>query len=179
MGRTAALAGWMLLALVWFAAVPAAAVDLQWNLFRSSDHGFSIEFPGAPTLTSSGTPGKDKMVQYEFQVAADEDHAFEVAVLEFGAGYDAPAPTPDNYDKLIQGYAKGSSSIIRTQHPKTIAGLPGIEAISDDDKNEMHHLVDLIIANGRVYIVVSAGRNGQETGANADRFRDSFALIGK
>ena len=152
---------------------------MQWSLFRSSDHGFLIEFPGTPTLSTSGAPGKDKMVQYEFQVAADEDHAFEVAVLEFGAGYDAPAPTPENYDKLVQGYARGSNSLVRTQHSRTIAGFPGVEAISDDGKNDMHHLIDLIIANGRVYIVVSAGRDGHEASANADRFRDSFALIGK
>lgn len=179
MGWAAKAAGWVIAASVWFAATPAPADDLQWSLFRSVDHGFSAEFPGEPTLTPSGTPGKDKMVQYEFQVAVDGDHAFEVAVLEFGAGYQAPAPTVENYDKLVQGYATGSGSIVRAQHPRSIAGQSGVEAISDDDKNDMHHLIDLLIANGRVYIVVSAGRKGHETSADAGRFRDSFALIGK
>jgi hypothetical protein len=128
---TKAVSSWVIAAVVWFAATPTPAADLQWSLFRSSDHGFSAEFPGAPALTLSGTPGKDKMVQYEFQVAADEDHAFEVAVLEFGAGYQAPAPTAENYDKLVQGNATGSGSIVRTQHARTIAGQSGVEAIGD------------------------------------------------
>jgi hypothetical protein len=74
---------------------------------------------------------------------------------------------------------KGSSSTLRTQQPRTIAGQSGVEAVSDDDQNNMHHLIDIVIANGRVYIVVSAGPKGHETGADAMRFRDSFALIGK
>ena len=179
MGWATKAVGWAIAASVWLAATPAPAADLQWSLFRSSDHGFAADFPGAPTLTLNGTPGKDKMVQYEFQLAADDDHAFEVAVLEFGAGYQAPAPTAENYDKLVQGYATGSGSIVRAQHAKSIAGQAGVEAIGDDDKNDMHHLIDLLIADGRVYIVVSAGRKGHETSAEADRFRDSFALIGK
>ena len=42
-------------------------------------------FSRAPSLTTSGTPGKDKMVQYEFQFAIGTDNAYEVAVLEFGS----------------------------------------------------------------------------------------------
>jgi len=173
------LAGWVTVALVWFAPAPAPAADLEWSTFRSPDHGFSVDFPGAPTRKHSGTPGKDNMVEYEFQVAPDSDSAFEVAVLEFGTGYKAPGPTAENYDKLVQGYAKGSGSTVRTQKPRTIAGRRGVEAISDDDKDNMHHLIDLVIANGRVYIVVSAGSKDHETGDDAIRFRDSFALISK
>jgi hypothetical protein len=172
------LAAWVVAVPIWFVAVSAPAADLQWSPFRSLEHGFAVDFPAAPTLTTSGTPGTDKMVQYEFQAPIGTDYA-EIAVLEFGAGYAAPAATAEVYDKLVQGYANGSNSTLRTQHPRTIAGQPGIEAISDDDKNDMHHLIDLVIANGRVFIVVSAGPKGHETSTEAIRFRDSFAFIGK
>ena len=165
--------------LLWFGATLASAADLQWSPLRSPEHGFAADFPGTATLTTSGTPGKDKMVQYEFQFAIGTDNAYEVAVLEFGTGYTAPAATADVYDKLVEGYAKGSGSTLRTQQPRTIAGHPGVEAISDDDQNNMHHLIDLVIADGKVYIVVSAGPKGHETSADAIRFRDSFVLIGK
>jgi hypothetical protein len=177
MSRALKLIGWVGALLLWSGAAPAA--DLQWSPFRSPEHGFAADFPGAPTLTTSGTPGKDKMVQYEFQTAIGTDNAYEVAVLEFGAEYTAPAATADIYGKLVEGYAKGSASTLRTQQPRTIAGQPGVEAISDDEQNNMHHLIDLVIAGGRVYIVVSAGPKGHETSADAIRFRDSFSLIGK
>src|SRR5579864_6674962 len=144
MRRATRLAGCAAAILVWFAAASAPAADLQWSPFRSPEHGFQADFPGAPTPTVSGTPGKDKMVQYEFQTAIGVDHAYEVAVLEFGAGYAAPAATAEIYGKLVEGYANGSNSTLRTQHPQTIAGQPGVEAISDDDKNDMHHLIDLV-----------------------------------
>ena len=171
--------GWAVAALLWFPGARAPAADLQWSPFRSPEHGFAVDFPGVPTPTTSGTPGKDKMVQYEFQTAIGTANAYEVAVLEFGAGYGPPAATAEIYGKLVEGYANGSNSTVRTQYPRTIAGQPGIEAISDDDKNNMHHLIDLVIANGRVYIVVSAGPKGHETSPDAFRFRDSFSLIGK
>jgi hypothetical protein len=179
MGWAVKIAGWAAVTLVWLVATPAPAADLQWSPFRSPEHGFGADFPGPPTLTTSGAPGKDKMVEYEFQTAIGSDFAFEVAVLEFGAGYVAPAATSEIYGKLVEGYANGSNSTVRTQHPRTIAGQPGIEAISDDDKNDMHHLIDLVIANGRVYIVVSAGPKGHETSPEGIRFRDSFSLVGK
>ncbi|HXP03145.1 MAG TPA: hypothetical protein VN808_03425 [Stellaceae bacterium] len=179
MGWAPKLAGWAVAVPVWFAAASVSAADLQWSPFRSPEHGFAADFPGSPALTTSGTPDKDKMVQYEFQTAIGTDYAYEIAVLEFSAGYAAPAATAEIYDKLVQGYANGSNSTLRTQHPRTIAGQPGIEAVSDDDKNDMHHLIDLVIANDRVYIVVSAGPKGHETSPEAIRFRDSFAFIGK
>ena len=172
------LAGWAGAILVWL-AVPALAGDPQWSPFSSLEHGFQADFPAAPTLTTSGTPGKDKMVQYEFQTAVGTDYAYEVAVLEFGPGYTAPSATEEIYGKLVEGYVNGSNSTLRTQHLRAIAGQPGIEAISDDDKNDMHHLIDIVIANGRVYIVVSAGPKGHETGPAAIRFRNSFSFIGK
>jgi hypothetical protein len=178
-GWAAKLAGWAVALPVWFAAASVSAADLQWSPFRSPEHGFAADFPGSPTLTTSGAPDKDKMVQYEFQTAISTGYAYEIAVLEFGAGYAAPAANAEIYDKLAQGYANGSNSTLRTQHPRTIAGYPGIEAVSDDDKNDMHHLIDLVIANNRVYIVVSAGPKGHETSPEANRFRDSFAVIGK
>jgi hypothetical protein len=175
--RTPKLAGWAAALLVW-CAVPALAVD-QWSPFSSPEHGFRADFPAAPTLTTTGTPGKDKMVQYEFQTALGTDYAYEVAVLEFGAGYTAPSATEEIYRKLVEGYANGSNSTLRFQHSRTIAGQPGIEAISDDDKNDMHHLIDIVIANGRVYIVVSAGPKGHEASPAAFRFRDSFSVTDK
>ncbi len=176
--RAPRLSGWAVAVLVWFAA-PALAVELQWSPFSSPEHGFKADFPIAPKLTTSGTPGKDKMVQYEFQVAIGSENAYEVAVLEFGAGYTAPSASEEIYGKLVEGYANGSNSTLRTKYPRIIAGEPGIEAISDDEKNNMHHLIDIVIAQGKVYIVVSAGPKGHETSPEAIRFRNSFSLIGE
>ena len=60
---------------------------------------------------------------------------------------------------------------------KTIAGRAGFEAIADDSKGKLSHLIDVVPAGDRIYMLVSAGPHSHATSGDAERFRDSFRLI--
>ncbi|MGH6832406.1 MAG: hypothetical protein ACRECM_05200, partial [Methyloceanibacter sp.] len=84
----------------------------------------------------------------------------------------------DTYLKLVNAYAKGSESRLRKRGPATIAGRSGFEAIADDNKSKLSHLIDVVPAGDRVYMLVTAGPKSHATGDDAQRFRDSFRLLG-
>jgi predicted Zn-dependent protease len=78
----------------------------------------------------------------------------------------------------VNAYAKGSESRLRKRGPATIAGRSGFEAIADDGKSKLSHLIDVVPAGDRIYMLVTAGPKGHATGDDAGRFRDSFRLLG-
>jgi hypothetical protein len=171
--RSAAL-GLLFLAAVCF---PAYAEELQWTEFRSPERGFSIDFPGTPKTASAPVEGQNPLLQYDFQVSVGDDIVYSVVVFEYPSGK-GPNPDNDTYLKLVNAYAKGSESRLRKRGPATIAGYPGFEAISDDNKTKLSHLIDVVPAKDRIYMLVTAGPKGQATSSDAVRFRDSFRLLG-
>lgn len=60
----------------------------------------------------------------------------------------------------------------------TIAGRSGFEAIADDGKSKLSHLIDVVPAGDRIYMLVTAGPKSHATGDDAERFRDSFRVLG-
>jgi hypothetical protein len=161
------------------ATQPAPASEPQWTEFQSPERGFAIEFPGTPKVTSTPVEGQNPLLQYEFQVSVGEDTVYSVVVFEYPPGK-APSPiTNDFYVKLVNAYAKGSDSRLRKRGEATIAGRPGFEAISDGDsgKGKLNHLVDVVPAGDRIYMLVSAGPKGHATDDDAERFRDSFRIL--
>ena len=64
----------------------------------------------------------------------------------------------------------------RSRGPKTIAGRDGFEAITDDGKGKVNHLVSIVPAGDRIYMLVSAGPRGHATSDDAERFRSSFRV---
>lgn len=159
---------------------PAPASEPQWSEFQSPERSFAIEFPGTPKMTSTPVEGQNPFLQYEFRVSAGEDTVYSVVVFEYPPGK-APSPiTNDFYVKLVNAYAKGSDSRLRKRGEATIAGRPGFEAISDGDsgKGKLNHLVDVVPVGDRIYMLVSAGPKGHATDDDAERFRDSFRILG-
>jgi predicted Zn-dependent protease len=67
---------------------------------------------------------------------------------------------------------------LRKRGLATIAGYPGFEAISDDKKGKLSHLINVVPSGDRIYMLVTAGPKGHATGDDAKRFRDSFRLLG-
>jgi hypothetical protein len=162
------------------ATPPAQADEPQWSEFQSPERGFAVEFPGTPKMTSTPIEGQNPLLQYDFQVSVGDDTVYTVVVFEYPAGK-APSPiTDDFYVKLVNAYAKGSDSRLRKRGEATIAGHAGFEAISDGDsgKGRINHLVDVVPSGDRIYMLVSAGPKGHATDDDAERFRDSFRLLG-
>jgi hypothetical protein len=161
------------------ATTPAPATEPQWSEFKSPERGFVVEFPGAPKMTSTPVEGQNPLMQYDFQVNVGEDTVYSVVVFEYPPGKGPSPITNDFYVKLVNAYAKGSESRLRKRGEATVAGRPGFEAIADGDsgKGKLNHLVDVVPAGDRIYMLVAAGPKGFATGDDAERFRDSFRIL--
>lgn len=149
----------------------------QWTEFQSPERGFAVSFPGTPKVTSAPVEGQNPLLQHDFQVSVGEDTVYTVVVFEYPAGKAPNPPDTDYYVKLVNAYAKGSESRLRKRGPATVAGRPGFEAIADDGKGKLNHLVDVVPVGDRIYMLVTAGPKGHATGDDAERFRDSFRLL--
>ncbi|MGZ5916690.1 MAG: hypothetical protein ACXWJ4_05105 [Methyloceanibacter sp.] len=156
----------------------ATTPEPQWTNFQSPERGFAIQFPGTPQTTTAAVEGQNPFIQYDFQVGVGDDEAYRVVVFEYPAGKAPNPPNPDYFAKLASAYAKGSGSSLRKKGPATIADRAGYEAITDDGKGKLNHLVDVVPAGDRVYMLISAGPKGHAAGDDAKRFRDSFRLLG-
>ena len=154
----------------------AAPEQPQWTEFKSPERGFAVSFPGTPRTTSSPVEGQNPLLQYDFQVSVGDDLVYSVVVFEYPEGK-GPQPDNDTYVKLVNAYAKGSDSRLRKRGAATIAGRPGFEAISDDSKSKLSHLIDVVPAGDRIYMLVTAGSKGHATSKDAARFRDSFRVL--
>lgn len=156
----------------------AAEAEPQWIEFKSDERGFAISFPGAPKTTSAQVEGQNPLLQYDFQVSIGDDMVYSVVVFEYPEGK-GPKPDNDTFVKLVNAYAKGSESRLRKRGAATIAGRPGFEAISDESKSKLSHLIDVVPAGDRIYMLVTAGPRGHATSKDAVRFRDSFRVLGE
>jgi hypothetical protein len=176
-----AIRGAILAALLLAAGMSASLAEdpsgSQWTEFLSPERGFAVSFPGKPKTTTTPVEGQNPLVQYDFQVSGGEETVYTVVVFEYPQGK-GPNPDNDAYLKLVNAYAKGSESRLRKRGPATIAGRSGFEAIADDNKSKLSHLIDVVPAGDRIYMVVTAGPRSHATGDDAVRFRDSFRLLG-
>ena len=154
------------------------AVEPQWTEFQSPERGFAVSFPDTPKFTSAPIEGQNPLLQYDFQVSIGEDTVYSVVVFEYPQGK-GPSPDNDTYVKLVNAYAKGSDSRLRKRGAATIAGYSGFEAISDDRKGKLSHLIDVVPSGDRIYMLVTAGPKSHATSDDATRFRDSFRLLGQ
>lgn len=160
-----------------FAEDRPASQDPQWTEFKSPERGFAISFPGQPRTTSAPVEGQNPLIQYDFQVSVGEDTVYSVVVFEYPSGK-GPNPDNDAYLKLVNAYAKGSETRLRKRGPATIDGRSGFEAIADDSKSKLSHLIDVVPAGDRIYMLATAGPKSHATGDAAMRFRDSFRVLG-
>ncbi len=151
--------------------------EAQWTEFSAPERGFAVSFPAAPQTTSTGVAGQNPLIRYTFQANDGDDTAYSVVVLEYPAGKAPNPPEESLYVKMVQAYAKESDSKVRKRGTKTIAGRDGFEAITDDGRAKLNHLVSIVPAGDRIYMLISAGPRGHATSDDAERFRDSFRLV--
>jgi hypothetical protein len=155
-----------------FHFVPASAQD-RWGEFRSDAGGFLVMLPQTPTITSRQI-GKTKATQTMFLIESGTT-VYLVSVIQMEKGKGPKNPGQAYFQNLMKNYAEGSKTALRTSKAATIAGKPGIEGISDAGTSA--HLVQILAAGDRVYMVVYVGPKGQESSADATRFRGSFRLL--
>jgi hypothetical protein len=156
---------------------PQAGQEAQpWPQFKSPERGFEIAFPSTPKATSAAVAGQNPLIRYSFEAYQGDDTVYRLVVLEYPAGKAPNPPEEALYVKMVAAYAKDSESKVRKRGPATIAGRQGFEAITDDGKGKVNHLVSIVPAGDRIYMLVSAGPRGHATSDGAERFRNSLRL---
>ncbi len=155
---------------------PAEQQASPWPQFKSPERGFEIAFPSTPKETSAAVAGQNPLIRYSFEAYQGYDTVYRLVVLEYPAGKAPNPPEEALYVKMVSAYARDSESKVRKRGPATIAGRPGFEAITDDGKGRVNHLVSIVPAGDRIYMLVSAGPRGHATSDDAEHFRDSFRI---
>ena len=150
-----------------------------WVEFQSPERGFAVSFPGTPKTSSVSIAGQNPLVQYDYTVGVGDNIVYQVVAFEYPAGKAPNPPEPEYYVKLVSAYAKGSDARLRKKGASEIAGKQGYEAIADDNKGKLVHLIEIVPGgNDRIYMLVTAGPKGHAGSDDAQRFRASFKLLG-
>lgn len=169
-------------------AVPCAAEDAaappegpQWREFHFAERGFVASFPGVtskPKAATTPVSGQNPLLQHDYQVNAGADTVYSVVVFEYPEGRAPSPPKPDYFTNVVSAYAKGSGTTVRKKTSRTIDERPGYEAKAETGRGKLDHLIDLVANGDRIYMLVSAGPKGHAESDDAERFRDSFRLLG-
>jgi hypothetical protein len=160
---------------------PAASQEQApgWIEFQSPERGFAVSFPGTPKTSSVSIAGQNPLIQYDYTVGVGDNIVYQVVAFEYPAGKAPNPPEPEYYVKLVSAYAKGSDARLRKKGASEIAGKQGYEAVADDNKGKLVHLIDVVPGSkDRIYMLVTAGPKGHAGSDDAQRFRDSFKLLG-
>ncbi len=153
----------------------------KWREFHFSERGFVASFPGItqkPKAASTPVSGQNPLLQHDYQVTVGDDVVYSVVVFEYPEGRAPNPPKPDYFEKVVSAYAKGSDTRVRNKDARTIDGRPGYEATAEDGRGTLNHLIDLVANGDRIYMLISAGPKGHAKSKDAERFRDSFRLLG-
>ena len=153
----------------------------QWREFHFTERGFVASFPGVtqkPKPISTPISGQNPLLQHDYQVKAPQDTVYSIVVFEYPEGRAPNPPKHDYFEKVVAAYAKGSNTRVQSDRAKLIQERPGYEAIAEDSRGKLNHLIDLVANGDRIYMIISAGPSGHAKSENAERFRDSFRLLG-
>ncbi|MGH6867219.1 MAG: hypothetical protein ACREDO_13900 [Methyloceanibacter sp.] len=153
----------------------------EWTEFHYAERGFVISFPGTttqPKAVSTPVSGQNPLLQHEYQVNVEDDTVYSVVVFEYPEGKAPRPPGVDYYGKVVNAYAKGSATNVRKKGAKTIDRRPGYEAKAEDGRGKLNHLIEVVGNGDRVYMLVTAGPKGHADSDAAERFSESFRLLG-
>lgn len=160
-----------------FAVSVAAAQDhsqSNWQQFRSEADGFSIELPAAPKTESRDLGEGQTQKFFTVEIGAE---TYLASVIQLGPGRVPANPEQAYFDTLMKAYTDGSKTTLRSSRLFTLAGHAGIEGIADAEGSA--HLIDIVTAGDRIYLIVYAGAKGQEATPKGTHMRDSFKLLSK
>lgn len=153
----------------------------QWREFHFPKRGFVVSFPELteqPKAESTPIAGQNPLLQHTYQANVDKDTVYSVVVFEYPEGRAPNPPKPDYFAKVVAAYAKGSDTRVSAKKSRTFDRRPGYEAVAEDGRGKRNHLIALVANGDRVYMIVTAGPKGHSRSENAERFRDSFRLLG-
>lgn len=174
--KFAAIVGMILLSHALVAQAPAApapAPPLVWKTYTSSSDGFSVSFPGDPSLQKNNIPTDAGSFELRAYLSEPGSAALFVGVCDYGAAVQGRDP-----QSVLTGAKQGAidnvKAHITTENKITLGTYPGVEFEADNDT--MHFSARIYLVGTTLYQILTASPL-TEPFTDSKRFLDSFQLI--
>ena len=155
-----------------FCQLLPASAQTAWHEYRSDAHDFAVLLPQSPAVDTRRIANTGAtQTNYLIDLGAV---TYLISVVQLEAGTGPTNPDHAYFKRLMGFYAEGSKTTLRTSWPAIVAGRRGIDGISEIGNTT--HLVRIMAAPDRIYMIVYVGPKGQEKSENPSRFRASFKL---
>lgn len=156
-----------------------SAAANQWKVYRFPQEGFAAEFPGAPKLIDMKAP-HETFVRGVQQLATDDagtEYMGQTLIYQ-------PAIRKNNtVDKIlrvsIDGAKDAGKCSIRSERNYSFPGAIAREVVFEKCEGNVAGKSRVLLVGDSLYFVLAIGKSGIEKTAEADRFINSFSLIGK
>lgn len=152
--------------------VPAFAQD--WAEYKPAGVGYRVEMPGAPKITVQDAPTAIGPIKTTLAIVERGGTAFIVGHNDYPAQAIAGRSVEDVLDGVVRGQA--GANTLRDLQKVTISERPGRSAIIDTAQGQVI-VSRAVMVEIRLYQAIYVGPKGSETGEDAKRFLESFALV--
>jgi predicted Zn finger-like uncharacterized protein len=150
----------------------------KWRTHDSEAGGFRVELPAAPRADMAHWAGtkNDPNVKVEGTILFLRLEDYGVIYTDIDAAKRRVMTADAILDEAIAGMAGGlpGARVVR-QAPVTVSGFPGREVVIDAPGHGTA-VGRVVLAESRLYVVVSGGRFADPDGVRARRFLDSFEI---
>ena len=151
---------------------PAFAQD--WAEYKPAGAGYRVEMPGAPKITVKDAPTAIGPIKTTLAIIERGTVAFIVGHNDYPPQAIAGRPLDEVLDGIVQGQV--GRNTLRDKQTITISERPGRAAIIDTPQGQVI-VSRAVMVETRLYQAIYVGPKGSETGEDAKRFLDSFALV--
>lgn len=163
-----------LLPLIALASLCAVAPAQPWAEFKAKEAGFAIKFPTKPKSEDS-KPGDPKAVTTLTAIIGDEVYMVAYNDLpDYNGALDA---IPGLLETSKNGFAEGFGGKLLSEKKLKFGPLDAIEIMVRDDGG-LHARGRIYIVGRRLYQTFTINNRSNANDVNAQRFLDSFRLLG-
>jgi len=152
----------------------APALAQEWIEYKPAGVGYRVVMPEAPKLTAQDVPTAVGPIKATLAIVERANTAFIVGHND----YPPQAIAGRSMDEVLDGIVQGQvgRNRLREKQSITISERPARFAIIDDAQGQVI-VSRAVMVETRLFQAIYVGPKGSETGEDAQRFLNSFALV--
>ncbi|VTR90977.1 : Laminin_G_3 [Gemmata massiliana] len=150
----------------------------KWQKHESVKGGFKVDLPAAPRDDLPKLAGKERTpgVQMEGTILIGRAEEFAVVYGDTLPAGQQFGTDQQQIDEAVKGMqSTGDVRAVLSQKNITVGGFPARE-VEFSAKSGGWYVSRIVVADGRVYVVIAGGRFARPGNENARRFLDSFEI---
>ncbi|AMV29703.1 hypothetical protein VT84_35240 [Gemmata sp. SH-PL17] len=150
----------------------------KWQKHESAKGGFKVDLPAAPRNDLPKLAGKerDPSVQMEGTILISRAEEFAVVYGDTPPAGQRFGTDQQQIDEAVKGMqTTGDVRAVLSQKDMTVGGFPARE-VEFSAKSGGWYVSRIVVADGRVYVLIAGGRFARPGNENARRFLDSFEI---